>query len=412
MNSSQSTTDNLQHSLVENSSGPRLPVKITYCITELDPGGAERALFELVTRLDKTKWEPVVISLQSGGEIAHKLRDHHITVHELNSRSTWSFFKTLWKLRRLLKQTQPQILHTYLFHANVLGRIAGWLSGIPYIISGVRVAEKQKKWHLWADGITQPFVSLNICVSKGVQTFCHKAGYMKLAKSTVIPNGVHYETYANASPISRESLGLSEHDFVFLSIGRLSPQKGYIPLLKTLANWQHKPSRFKLLIAGDGEQRDEILRLITQHNLTGCIKLLGRRNDIPKLLATADACLQCSLWEGMPNAILEAMAAGKPIITTDVEGIEELLQKPPTHTSSRAGEKVVADSECDVVAPSGWIYQCGDDPALRDHIVELMNSPKMANTRANNAQSIVREHFTWDNVAKMHTEIYENLLKH
>src|SRR5262249_49760711 len=138
-------------------------VRIAFCITDLDPGGAERALAQLVTRLDRGRWDPAVFCLSSGGALADALKRAAGPGVCLGARRSQPV-RVLWRLARELRRFRPEILQTFLFHANLAGRIAARMAGVRHVVSGIRVAEKRSPVPLWLDRWTNKLVRLNVCV--------------------------------------------------------------------------------------------------------------------------------------------------------------------------------------------------------------------------------------------------------
>ena len=146
---------------------PDSPIRLALCITELEVGGAERCLMELATRLDRAKFLPVVYSLgpRPTGEqaaLVQRLEAAGVPVHFLNGRTRLAAPIVLWKLIRLLRSQNPQIVQSFLFHANLLGTLAAHLAGAPYMVTGIRVAERRRAWHLrwanWTGRLPEPAV--------------------------------------------------------------------------------------------------------------------------------------------------------------------------------------------------------------------------------------------------------------
>jgi glycosyltransferase involved in cell wall biosynthesis len=300
------------------------PIPIAFCITELDPGGAERALFQLVTRLDRTRWAPHVISLADGGSLIQAFEQAGIPVTTLHARGRFDL-GLVFRLISALRKIRPQILQTFLFHANILGRIAGICARIPHIFSGIRVAERRSPWYLRIDRWTDFLVDKHVCVSEGVREYSQQIGHLPAKKLVVIPNGVEIEKFNAATPLERSRFGLTEDDFVVVSIGRLDHQKGYDFLIESIASWEKMPLNFQLLIAGEGPAKNDLQQLIEKHHLEKQIHLLGYVHETPGLLQLADLYVQTSRWEGMCNALMEAMAAQRAVISTQVEGTRELI---------------------------------------------------------------------------------------
>lgn len=359
--------------------------KIAFCITDLDPGGAERALVQLVTRLDRSRFEPHVICLAPPGGLLAALNTAGVPVTCLRARRWWDV-SLLWKLKRELKRLQPALLQTFLFHANLAGRLAGWRARVPHIVSGIRVAEQRRNVYLRLDRWTESLVEKHVCVSQAVADYSRETGGLNPKKLRVIPNGVDFERFATAAPQDLSRWGISADDEVWVTVGRLDPQKGPWDLLTAVQKLHPMHPKLKLLWAGEGPLRNQMQEWINQHGLQEVIRLIGWQEDVPGLLRAADGFVLCSLWEGMPNVVLEAMAAGLPVISTKVEGVSEII----TH------------------AETGWLVNRGDDFSSSWNAV--LQEQAAASRVATAGQQRVREHFTWDQMARQYMDLYDEIL--
>jgi starch synthase (maltosyl-transferring) len=296
---------------------------VALCITELDPGGAEKALFEIVTRLDRSLWLPKVFCLGPETELSRQLVAAGVeTVCFGATRATQ--VGILFRLIRDLWRFQPLALQTFLFHANIIGRIAGWLSGVPLVYSGLRVAEKQKRWHMRLDRWTQWFVRMNVCVSEGVRQHAIQAG-LSPRKLSVIPNGIDVAKYENAVPADLTEFGVPRGATTLVNVGRLTHQKGHDLMLQAVAPILLEDPQLHLLIVGEGEERGALTQLARDLKIETQVHLPGWRADVPEILTACQLFVLPSRWEGMPNALLEALASGLPCVATDVEGVRDLL---------------------------------------------------------------------------------------
>ncbi|HVW00752.1 MAG TPA: glycosyltransferase, partial [Planctomycetaceae bacterium] len=200
-------------------------------MTELDPGGAEHALVRLATGLNRARWRPTVYCLSECGPLADTLVAAGIPTHCLGAKN-WRSVGVIGKLARMLRANRPALLQTFLFHANVAGRIAGWRAGVKPIVAGIRVAEKERRWHRWLDRLTSRFADCHVCVSQGVAEFAEHQIGLPPQRLVVIPNGVDVERFAAATPADLSAYGIAPGASVFLSIGRLEPQMGMPVLLE------------------------------------------------------------------------------------------------------------------------------------------------------------------------------------
>ena len=297
------------------------PVPITMVITDLDVGGAERAFSALAIGLDRRRWTPSVVCLDGEGELVAPLRSAGIetTCLKVDRRRPGS---AILRLAAEFRRNRPALVQSFLFHANVASRLAGWIAGRPIVVGGLRVAERRANSHLYLDRITQGLAAGSVCVSQGVADFSVEVGRLDPKRLVVIPNGVDPRRFYSVTPIPRSELRLEEDRPIGVFIGRLDLQKGVDHLIEAAAlvpGWD-------LLIVGDGPELERLRSKVDAlSDLKGRVKWLGRRSDVPRLLGTADFLVLPSLWEGMPNVVLEAMAAGIAVVGTSVEGTRELV---------------------------------------------------------------------------------------
>lgn len=363
------------------------PQKLAFCITDLDAGGAEKAFVELILRLSPAKWQVKVFCLGPEGEMVPFLKRKGITVVCFGA-GRWWHLGVLLKLIRELQAFRPALLQTFLFHANLLGRIAAWKANVRYCVGGIRVAERRPNGYLWLDRLTQRLVDKQVCVSKAVYQFSVNQGRLAPDKLIVIPNGVELSRFRDALPLRLEGFGIHPNDQVWLTVGRLDQQKDPWTLLQALAELCSRHPQLKHLWAGAGPLRAEVQAWIEQRSLTDRIKLIGWQSDIPGLMKACDGLVLTSRWEGMPNVVLEAMAAALPVIATDVEGVREL----------------VLDTQ------SGYVVPPGDVAHLSRRWGELILSSEKRHSMGCVGQDRVAEIFSWDRMAEAYQELYVGLL--
>ena len=362
-----------------------MAVRVAFCITELDPGGAERALVEIVTQLDPAAWEVRVYCLGPETELSRNLRARGIPTECLGARRA-SDFGVLFRLAKMLRDFRPAVLQTFLFHANIVGRLAGWWSGVPVILSGLRVAERSKRWYLWLDRWTNRLVTQNVCVSEGVRSFTRSEGGLPDAKLYVIPNGVDVERFSNATPQDLSRFGIPAGAWTLVTVGRLSHQKGHDDLVRAVSPLLLDNPRMHLLIVGEGHEREALARLVESLGVGRQVHLPGWEADIPGILKSCQAFALPSRWEGMPNALLEAMASGLPCVATDVEGVRELLGR----------------------GKSGNLVSSGDVPALRLAVKRVYDQGPQKGVCE--SQSHILEWYTWNAISQRYSQLFTECL--
>lgn len=371
-------------------------IKIIYIITSTGIGGAEKIFYQTVTGMDYDKYHVTTCSLKEKGEIAGGLEKRGIAIHCLNMANNEGFagwlstMVTLVRLLFFLKKMQPTIVHSFLFRANILARIAGYLTGIPIIISSIRVMGGEKRYFHFLERITSFMVDHYIAVSESVKNYVMQKSKISDKNISVIYNGIDIgnHNYLNVKNVQMP-FGVEDGDDILVTVGRLHKQKGHAYLLHAISKIVKEVPKIKLLIIGEGEEEKILKDLAKSLDLTDKIIFVGLRRDVKKLLSLARLFILPSLWEGMPNVLLEAMAAGKAVIATEVGGVPE----------------VVVHGETGILVPP-------EDPnALARSIKCLLQDELKVNKMGETGRLQVEKHFT---IAKMleQTEIlYQKLLK-
>jgi glycosyltransferase involved in cell wall biosynthesis len=303
--------------------------RIALCITELDLGGAERCLTELAVRIDRSRFAPVVYCLgppplHEDASCLPALAAAGVKVHCLGGRGVWQFPVVAHRLKRLLIAQKPHIAQTFLFHANVLGRIVARRAGVKKVVAGVRVAERGARWHLWLDRLTQAWADRYVCVSQAVADFSAAEIGLPLEKLVVIPNGIDLDKYPR-QPADLRALGIAAGRRVVVFVGRLTRQKGVEWLIEAAPHWLAKLPDCDLLLVGEGPLRASLEGTARAAGIGERVHFAGWRADVPEILAASDLLVLPSAWEGMPNVVLEAMASRLPVVASNVEGVRELL---------------------------------------------------------------------------------------
>ncbi|MDY0167054.1 MAG: glycosyltransferase [Thermoguttaceae bacterium] len=369
------------------------PIPIALCITDLDPGGAERQMAGLVARVDRERFRPVVYCLgprpaREDASCVPLIERAGIECHCLGGRGGRQFLKVTGRLTALLKSQAPAILQSFLFHANLVGRIAARRAGVPRVVCGLRVAEREQRWHLWLDRVTQAKVDRYVCVSQAVADFSVAKGHLPAEKLVVIPNGVDPARYPAAVPADLVPLGVPPGVRVAVCVGRLARQKGQEWLLRSAPRWLENLSDCHLLLVGDGPDRSRLERLAQQTGLSGRVHFAGYCGNVAGILAASTVLILPSVWEGMPNAVLEAMASRLPVVASDVEGIRELLGP--------------------LAAMQTVPY--GDDLALAARIESILSERSTGCELAEQNRLRVEEHFSQDTTCRAYEQLWQSLV--
>jgi glycosyltransferase involved in cell wall biosynthesis len=357
--------------------------RIFYLITELEIGGAEKALFELATRLDRTRFEPTVACLSGRGPIGDRLREKGIEVILIDMRGWWDLGAWL-RLRRALRANRPHVLHSFLFHANLVGSLAAVGSGIGMKIASIRVEEPRRR-HLWLQCLTQGLTDVFTCVSESARQYTHRRAHVPLHKLVVVPNGVDPSECDLPVLAPPPEWRLPEGAPVVAFVGRLDRQKNPLLLLRAAARVLRDAPETVFAFAGKGPLETRCRAEADRLNISASVRWLGWQSDIRPLLATMDLLALPSCWEGMPNVILEAMACGKPAVATNVGGCAELI----------------------VEGETGFLAPPGDEAALAERILRLLRDPALRRRLGAAARERVKREFSLSAMVRGNESLYE-----
>jgi glycosyltransferase involved in cell wall biosynthesis len=346
-----------------------VPRRIFYLITELDAGGAERALLKLATAMKRAGDAVKVACLTGEGQMAEPLRQAGIEVFFCHMRQGYDL-PAMKRLVAELRRWRPDVLHGFLFHANLVGRIAGRVAGVPFVLNSVRVEEPRRS-HRLLDRLTYRLMDLEVCVSESARRFTARTAGVPDGRLEVVPNGVDLEEF-DPIPPTPEHWGLGKDEPVVATVGRLTDQKDPYTLLcaARIVLRQHPATRF--VIAGEGPLRGTITARSRDLGISHSVLLLGQIPDTRPLLARCDVFALTSRWEGMPNALLEAMACRRPVVATRVGGCEEVVEE----------------------GVNGYLVPPRHARALADRLLELLRDPAKATAMGEAGRRTIEQRYT------------------
>jgi len=366
-----------------------MPINVLHLITELSTGGAQMALLKLLRHMNRERFSPSVACFFNGnGRIGSAIAELGISVTDLGM-SNKARFDALARLQNLIRSQQPTILHTWMFHANVPGRIIGRMCGVPIIIGSERLG-MEGSIRRWADRLTAPMSDRITAVSRHSARFLIDEVGISSTRIVVIPNGIDLTDFDNLPDGAgvRDSMGLTDDESVVLSICRLdNRQKGLNFLLDAWKTVVQRNPDSRLLIAGDGPDRSVLERQSSGCGIADSVVFLGEK-VASELFPAADLFVLPSLHEGMPNVVLEAMAAAVPVVATAVGGTPE----------------VVDDGETGILVPPG------DPDALARAILRLLNDPEMTMRFRNASRNRIESNFQLSETVRRTEALYQEIL--
>ncbi len=371
-------------------------IKIIHVITGLDVGGAEIMLYKLLSRLDRNTFEPSVISLRDGGPIAERIRTLGIPVRGLAMHAAQSAPGAVMKLAAILKRGRPHIVQTWMYHADLIGGIACKMSGRALLVWNIRHgrlnAPIEKRATLLIGRVnaklSRSLPDRIICCSEVARKEHAALGYCD-RKIVVLPNGFNVSDYApsaESSEFVRCELNIPPGALVIGHAGRFHPVKDHRGFVAAAEMLHAAMPDVVFVMCGEGVdwRNEELAAWIRHAGLESSFRLLGRRNDLPRLNAALDIATSCSTSEGFPNAVGEAMACGVPCVVTDV-----------------------GDSAY-LVGDTGVVVRPSDPAELFGAWMELLALTQSARTTVGErARKRVEEHFDIDNVVAQYESVYK-----
>lgn len=315
----------------------RRPRRVLHVITGLGFGGAERQLQLLVRQSDPSELVHEVVSLTSGGPIADELREEGVAVTELRLRGGLAAIIDLVRLRRIVARSGADVLQTWLYHADVLGGLAGRSAGIP-VVWNVRMTwmdpTRTKRSTMWAARVgaaLSRWVPARIIFNSEEGEASHARHGYETGRSVVVPNALDRSRFRPdpaAAAALREQLDLPGDAQLVGAVARNDPQKGHEDLLAAFAEVAGSWPRAVLLLVGAGctSGTPPFDHLVDELDLDGRVRLLGPRDDVERITAGLDVAVSASRYgESCSNVIAEARACGVPVVTTDVGAARSLV---------------------------------------------------------------------------------------
>jgi len=328
-------------------------VNVTHVIIGLNVGGAELMLKRMIeSHLDRPDIEHSVISLTDMGVLGEQLTKQGVAVYCLGMSSILKGPVTFFKLRKLLRTLRPDVVHTWMYHADLLGGLAARSVGLRQIVWCIRSTDISKGGSKVTLVIRKLCAYLSygipkeiVCAANVSRDVHVEVGYDP-SKMQVIPNGFDLAKFSNNEPAGkglRQSLEIPEDSLVFISVGRYSPVKDHKTfVLAACELLKHNNNAHFLMVGRDlSESNSALMKLILSSGAESRFHLLGQRSDISVCLASADVFCLHSVTEGFPNVLGEAMLTGLPCITTDV-GDARLLLATDEMTVKASDPKLLA----------------------------------------------------------------------
>jgi L-malate glycosyltransferase len=369
------------------------PRHILHVIDALDHGGAQQFLVLLAEGVDADCFSMTVCVLQPDLEMKGVLEARGVKVFCCGRKRPSMFqparfisyvFRNIRDIATFCRMQGVDVVQCHLSDSEFLGVLAARIAGVERVFTTVHYPAllpdrlpgdlRNLLRRLWTRIIYHCWTDKVVAVSEEIaDRLVHDFG-ISPKRVRVILNGINVSVFSSNRPETnhlRQSLGISDGDQVIVNVARLTPPKGQVFLLDAMAILRKRSGQITLLMVGDGELRQMLEAQSVRLHLQDRVRFLGNRSDVADILALSDLFAFPSLSEGTSLALLEAMAAGKPVVATAIPGNQRVLQHQKT----------------------GYLVSAGSAAKLAEGIAHVLDQPEQARTYGQCAQQVVREHF-------------------
>jgi len=366
--------------------------RLDWLITEMHvTGGAETYVRRLAPRLLRAGWDVRVIALAGGGELLEELRSENVPVVELGLNRRAGFAAAFSRLLNLWRASRPDLVHTHLYHAGLVGRLAArWLNIGPVVVHQHGAEFARTRLRTILDASTLGWVSRYVVSCQAVADVLMAREGIPPAQISVIYNGLDVRNFKRASrarhpdswPVPAGSLSVG-------CVGRLSPEKGQSTLIQAASLLIDQGRDFHVVFVGEGSQLLELLEQCNRLGLEDNIHFVGHQQGAAGWLVHFDIFALPSAWEGISLALLEAMAAGLPVVATAVGGTPE----------------VVLDGQTGLLVPPG------DPQATAAALERLLSDPALRQEMGAAGRARVSASFAIEGTQEQLEQLYQQLLE-
>jgi len=364
--------------------------RVLLVIGQLDMGGAEKQLVHLAVRLAAEGFEPEVAVFYQGGHLEPLLVDAGVPIHHIR-RTSKIGLEAILHLRQVLRKGDHAIVHSFLWPANWRARVAGILARTPVIVSSTRSVETWlRPHHVVVDRILARRTNAIVVNAEAIRDFLVGREKVRPALIRVIRNGLDtapFDAILGRSE-ARSRLGLAPDVPVVLIVGNLQPEKNHEDFLRMADRVRQLRTDARFIVVGDGERRAALNSLAHDLGLDRATIWAGFQPDVRPYLAACDVFLNTSRREGCCNAILEAMAAARPVVAYAVGGNPE----------------VIADGSTGRLAPLGAV------DLLAKHVLGYLDDPDLGRADGDAGARRVADHFSVEAMTQRTVGLYNELL--
>ena len=374
---------------------PEDPIRVVYCIDNMQVGGTELNALRTAERLDRRRFSISVVCIRDTGPLMARYQEAGIPVHSFPMTSLLGVEAVRQGLRlvRLLRQERADIVHSHDAYTSVYGTICARIAGVRGIIAS------RRSWHsphlrgriLQANRIAYRFAHRVVGNSPSVSRLVESEGGVSASRIVTIPNFLDPEAFEPIPAADRrrmlDELGVPQDAFVVGIVARLSLVKDHATLLRAIASLRDQIPALHCVLIGDGPERPHLEALADSLGIRDLVHFAGERTQPPNLHGLFDVSVLCSTSEAFPNSVLEAMAAARPVVATDVGGTPDAVHQGTT----------------------GLLVRPSDPSRLADAILRLYTEPALRTKLGTAACAAARAGYSADAVISQVESLYTRL---
>lgn len=365
-------------------------IHIQHVVLSLQPGGLENGVVNVVNGLDPDRFRSSVTCLKEAGAFAARLRARDVVVHAMGLKPG-NDLALPFRLARLFRRTATEVVHTRNAEAFFYGVLGAKLAGVRRVVHSEhgRVLPDTPR-RMLAQRVLLRLTDAAFAVSEQLRRDLVAHLGVPERRFEVIYNGVDSTRIMRADRgVARRALGAGGDDLVIGSVGRLVSVKNYELLLRAFARVAASRARVRLLLVGEGPERGRLERAAAEAGIASRTELLGHREDVADLLVGLDVFVLPSVSEGMSNTLLEAMAAGVPVVASDVGGNPEIVED----------------------GRSGLLFPSRDEAALAARLARLLDDPSARDELGRAGRERVAREFSMGAMIDRYEALYERIAR-
>lgn len=362
-------------------------IRLMQITHDLNIGGLQQVVVNICRTIDMDRYKVTVLCLKELGDLTVEIEKLGIKVILLPQRESGTDYLSFLKVAKILKKEKIQVIHTHNTQPFFDGTLAAILSEVKSLIHTDHARHFPDKFrYMIAEWLVSHYAYRIVGVSDHTVENLHKYEKINKLKTVVIQNGVDeraFEIEVDKDEV-KKSLGIPQYSFV-VGVGvRLAKQKGIHQLIYAMSEVVKEIPQAVLVIAGTGEEQENLQQLAIELKLQNCVIFIGARTDIPVVLKAFDVYALPSYWEGLPMVILESMASGCPIIATDVGGVSNAITN----------------------GVNGILIKPRSPVEIKDAIIDLYKNETKRQLFVENGREIFRKNFSARGMTQRYEELY------